>query len=353
MKRLLWATAAVAVLAAIIALHYLPGKRSRKENEKIPKRPRESVVFIMGEDSGNGNPFYSKAEDYYRHNTTYLVTTCRSLSEIIDYLVKGSYDNRTPWGSVRIVVHGNEWTGLGIPVVPGGERASAENIIGALDSEVLRPLPYGTADASTEIRLLGCGLGRNTDLTAAINRLFGGSRDIPHRPAIYTSRYFMVYETVWSGNEKTCREYPADFWYAFYRKGYYPGDIRIARQLHRRYPDENIAWREAIDRENPRWRGDTFHRTFNIPAEWTVTYSEPGMRPALPDRDSEKAWIDGQKELKEYLGKTGIPFDCFEWKTRHINVQDDSGTVIPAIKARGDCTVICILRDLSRAGIDN
>jgi hypothetical protein len=126
---------------------------------------RESITFVLGEDKEADNPYYEEAMYYYRYHpeagTTYLITECRSLLEVRDYLAYCSPVNGLSWGLINLVSHGNQWTGLSARVTPDSKRATPERIMEHIRDSTLLPLPGNVADGNTEIFLHGCGLGNS------------------------------------------------------------------------------------------------------------------------------------------------------------------------------------------------
>ena len=93
---------------------------------------RQNITFILGEDKKESTPYYSLALDYYSNDkfarTEYINNSCRSLSEVRDYLRNNPPGNGLPWGIVNLISHGNEWYGMSVPVAPGSKRSSTERI---------------------------------------------------------------------------------------------------------------------------------------------------------------------------------------------------------------------------------
>ncbi len=315
----------------------------------VVEQKRDSITFIMG-NSENG--FYANAAYYYRHNKTdrteYVETSLRTLIEVRDYLKNNPPAGGKKWGVINIVVHGNEWTGLGIPVFPGGERATRESLAAAVESGAFCPPDQGVVDSKTEIRIHGCALGRDHTLLKLISRAFGGNEEYLQVPVVRSCRYFISYETTENNGEIThCHEYLTDFWYAFYRAGCRPGDIRLADQLRHRYPDADINWRDALKRTLPRYVGDNFHLTFNLPFKWTVIYPDAKSRPDIREKKYGQKWLNSQIEFRQYVDSLNIPADYFEWTIQKVRYKCDDGTFKPAIEAIGRCTILCVLKTLT------
>ena len=311
------------------------------------KRP--NITFIMGEDNGKKNFYYTEAESYYRLNEAEasgtLVTHCRSLEEVQQYLIEHKAKSGQPWGRVNMVLHSNEWSGLGVPLYPQGPRATAASMVEAIEEEELFPLSPTVVDEQTELILYGCGLGRNEMALEAIAHVFG----VPgHEPIVRSTRYFVYYESQrYMGRPVSSQKYLADYWYAFYKTGYRPGDIKLSRQMNERYPDENMDWRDALTRTEPRWLGDTYHHTFRVPVVWWVTYPDEDERPELSTVAAQKEWLANQDELQDVIADYNISEEYFNWTFRETTYESADGTREPAIKAIGFSTILCVLQALT------
>jgi len=352
LRKLVWLVIIIAFIAAILALRDLPINGNRDDLNFVRSQERESIAFIMGEDSNPENLFYAKATDYYRYSQTdrteYVITSCRSLVEVRNYLKNNPPSNNHPWGVINIVAHSNEWSGLGVPIIPGGKRTTTESLMAAIESGRFLALANNIVDAQTEIRIHGCALGRDQELLTTVSKAFGGDDIDLQRPVVRSCRYFLFYETTrHKGQLVGCKQYMSDFWYAFYRTGYRPGDIRLSNQLRQRYPEVDMDWRDALTRTKPRWLGDSFHYTFRVPIKWIVTYPDPDSRPDLTKKGDQQAWINEQTELQQYLDDFGIPIDCFRWRFKNIDYTYDDGPKEAAIRAVGNCTVLCVLKVLT------
>lgn len=311
---------------------------------------RNQITFIMGTDKpGSENPFYQSATEYYHlhpdHKESQVVTSCRSLVEVRDYLAATETDNCQPWGVVYIVVHGNQWSGIRTPVYKNGPRTTSGAILTAIRQKVFLPLPEDKADGQTTICVQACALGNDVALIEALGKAFGGNRDYRHRPKIVSPKHFVIYNT---GKKaaNTYQQYLAASWYTFC-----PSDSTLhlpalADQLRSSYPQEDISWEDALKRENPRFPGDTYFHTFKIPVHWTITYDKEADRPVFQDEKAFLQWKETQQELTNIMVKAGLPKEQFTWLYKYIVITSPSGEKLPAIKVSGTCSVVCVLQYL-------
>ena len=306
-----------------------------------PVEDRESITFILSRGDEAEPDYFSQAENYYRHHPTehteQVISQCHSLLEVRDYLATHQPANRMPWGRVNLVVHGNEWSGLGIPVLPEGRRTTADVLLAAVESGNFRPLPEYLADACTELQVHGCAVGKDTELLHAISKAFGGQGE---RPAVVSPPYFINYQSGKGTPEKKLLE-P---WYAFYPKTYRPDDGTLVNQLQHRYPDACIDWQDALTRTKPSSTDEIYHYTFDVPILWIVPYPDEASLPALEKWKDQKAWLNEQSELLDLLKSYDMERNLFQWTFLKIKHRLDDGREVPAIKAIGLCTVLTVLR---------
>ena len=308
---------------------------------------RESITFIMGEDDEPGNLYYSNAKGYYQNHpeekTDYLVTSCFTLLDVRNYLDKNPPQNGLPWGTVNIVVHANEWTGIGVPIAPNEKKKASPQVINwAVETGVFLPLKDELVDASTRIVIQGCASGKNSDLMKAVKIAFGDNDD--QQPQVISPHYFISYESTIDGSgARSFQKYLVDYWYVSYPAGKRLGDIRLSRKFQERYPDLEKDWRDALSREAPRFPGDLYYYTFDIPVVWYVTYPDKSSRPTVSGEEQQLFWVAEQEALRDEIERLGFVPKDFTWTIRPTTYTFDDGVTEPAIKAIGLCTILCAL----------
>ena len=344
-----------------ICLILLLGSFSKVENKTdLPKsdthqntenQKRKSITFIMGEDEKTKNQYYAEAANFYRYNeqerTDVVIDTCQSLWSIKTFLEDHRPTNGLPWGDINIVVHSNEWTGLSMPVFPNGERINSAVLMDAHINNHFIPIPSEVADGQTRIDFKSCGLGRNELLVNALQELFLNDECAGTSPKVTASPYFLFYESAkYKGIPTSTKKSKAEVWYAFYKTGYREGDIKLSRQLSKRYPNATVNWRKALKHKSSENSASLFHYNFTIPIEWTVTYETESDRPNLVTKESQQKWLANQLELQAELAAYGIEMDKFRWQFKEIDYTFEDGVVEPAIQVKGKCTVVCILQNI-------
>ena len=106
-----------------------------------------------------------------------------------------------------------------------------------------------------------------------------------------------------------------------------------------------MDWNQAIRQNHPAQDGQPFHYTFKVPVVWTVTYPDDASRPDISNRKAQQKWLDNQTKLKAVFEKYKIPPEQFSWHLRELDFTFEDGSIEPAIKAVGFCTVLCVLKE--------
>jgi hypothetical protein len=315
---------------------------------KSDNSKRESITFILGEDEKGSKPYYSLAYDYYQTDknarTEYIDSTCRSLSEVRDYLENNPPGNGRPWGVINLISHGNEWFGMSVKVTPTSKRSTTERILEFVKNGGLKELPDSLADDSTQIILHGCGLGKDHELLKTVAKAFGGDGECP---VVRASKLKEYYSSVQNSDKLLQSElFFAESWNVFYKYKDRPTDEELAADLKKTYPDANIDWIAALKTTFPSGPEDIFSYTINVPVIWYKKYYESDTLPDLSTDVKTLKWINKQKALLKLIGKANIPSDKFKWSTEKFYMTDDNGTKRPTISVSGMCTVLCVLRPM-------
>lgn len=305
---------------------------------------RNSITFILGQDTELDNPYYSQATYYYRNHPSekdnWLNVECRSLKEVMRFLE--THSGHQPWGKINLVVHSNEWRGMGLPIIENGERINTEVLTQALMQGAIKPLSNSIIDHQTEITISGCALGKNHQLLSKLAYAFGGDDD--EVPSVKSSKYFITYASD-NGHPK---KYYTAYFHTNYKTGYRPGDIKLSNALRQEYPNENINFRDALSRKMPRFAGDSYHYTFNIPVNWIVTFSNISERPNLENEEAAYKFLNEQEELLAIVNKLNIPLNKFRWQFKKIDYTFEDGTKEPAILIKGKTSVLCVLKSMTK-----
>ena len=224
------------------------------------------------------------------------------------------------------------------------KRTTVQSLTKAKESNQLLALEDSVLDRHSEIIIHACGLGNNETLLSAIQLSLGGSD--AERPIVRSSKYFISY----LNQQGLTNKYLTESYYTYYRTGYRPGDIRLARSLEQNNNEVTLDFRDALTRKQPRKPGDVYHYSFNIPVNWMVTYASENEVPILKDQSEEMTFLKEQETLLTIIKNMEIPIDKFRWQFRKTTHTFEDGTTEPAIQIRGKTTVICVLVPITKEG---
>ncbi len=295
---------------------------------------RPSITFVIGEDQSDD--FFTLAKKYYLTNklerTDYFVDTCTSMMAVREVLESKALNIGRSWGQVNLVLHSNQWTGMSVPVVQGGDRTTVESLFTYIQDETFRPLSNEILDEQTEMNFVSCGLGKNKDLLYALQLAFGG---FDEQPSIKSSEDFVYFS--YDDHQQVVSSALKPF-YAFYKTAYKPADLHLRTQLEARYPNVPIDWLTAMGKDQAEAEGDVFHTKFNVPIIWNVSLDTP-MKDVQLETEFEKIeFIRAQKDLMEILDKFDIPIEKFRWQMK----MSEQGKHT-RVSIKGKSTVLCIL----------
>jgi hypothetical protein len=350
----------------IIALTLLVSCNERKGDNKQPEnnipdtvqstgdtllqagKIRESITFILGEDKSLDNPYYSEACKYFNTclaaKTTYLINNCRSLTEVRNYLQKHAPLNNQPWGRINLVSHGDEWLGLSVKVTPDSRRATLERLREHIDQGTFAPLSDSIIDQNSEIAVHACGIGNNTSFVETMGVVFRSTSSIPQVVAPRLFEFYSSSET--KDGAIVSNNYHAKVWMVCFRKGDKPGNTVLCNLFHEKYPDVNIDWQDALTRLKPRYDGDSYCYTFDIPVNLVIEVSNRDSLPDLSVNANILSWINQQPEINHILSKIQIPADQFSWNLKKGFSRDSKGNRKVAVSVKGFCTMFCVLKPL-------
>lgn len=327
------------IIIILIASICLIAKMSLQEETIIVNPTEESlrqdVVFILGEDTDEENPYYDLAKKYYLQKTDVtLVDTCRSLMDVRNYL-HHSHEGDQAYGDIQIIVHSNPWTGISVSVSEEEGRAGLEDLTNAIADGSFKPLSDRLIDSTTNINMQSCGLGNNVSFLEAFSYALGGFDG--QKPNVTASKYFIQYK---ENSQGQLVQKELNSWYGFFKTGYRPGHIRLSRQFKKRYPEVKINWRSALERTMPLSNTDAYHYTMNVPVEWKVEFNGHSEMPELNDDKEILEFVKSQPDLMGITEKLEVPVDKFRWKIKkHIDVET------PYIKLYGKTSIVCVLQE--------
>ncbi|MEM1357210.1 MAG: VIT and VWA domain-containing protein [Bacteroidota bacterium] len=296
-----------------------------------------TITFILGEDEGT-NAYYARATEYFRFHPEeageYLITDLKSIAEVHAYL-RTHKPNEGPWQKVNLVAHGNQWTGLAVPLQANTEGRTTTARLAEWQPQ--RQLPKKHLDANTEIIVHGCSVGRDTALLLQLSRVFAARG---HRfPIVAASPDFTLFR---EGNDGIERHF-AKYYFRATPLGKYPQREVMARRFARQHPDKRIDWDEALKTTRFSTELKPHLYQFNVPVEWTRVYPNKDKTTAPQHTVDQEKWLAREIALMENLGRMALSPRQFRWEFSSENYQLADGGTIPAIKAVGTARLFCVL----------
>ncbi len=335
---------------AVLCTAFLIGTTQRQINHTSPETARlelaarKSITFIMGEDKTEV-PYYSLAAEHFAldplEKTDDVVHTCHTLAEVIDYLNTSDVRGVLPWSVINIVAHGNPQTGLNLYITEGGHKATPKRL---LQSALLGDTPVlkaGIVDKLSQINFWSCGIGTSALMQVALRSIFRSASG--DSAQIHCPTDFVIFHPSLVGAAP--RRVTASYWPYYFQRGYRPSDSEIALALCKQFPEENVAWRDALEHDSPSDSASAYHGEYHIPVSYTRIYHTKEERPPLDTEDQKMQWVADQPELQEQLEEAGIPKDKYHWTVNKIIYTTQDGTHVPAIKAIGMATVLYVLKE--------
>jgi len=134
------------------------------------------VVVLLGETDG----YMAAAARYWsgRWSARHVVHGVGSLAELREVLTTHSLRGDASWREIVLVSHASEWSGLQVPLYPGGDNATPGELVAAHKSGEFPGLRSSILDVGTIVHLEGCGVGRRPDLLDALVRLLSADGQI-------------------------------------------------------------------------------------------------------------------------------------------------------------------------------
>jgi hypothetical protein len=275
--------------------------------------------------------------------TDYLISSCRSLLEVRNYLEEHTPCNGMPWGLINLVSHGNQWVGMSVKVTPDSRRTTAHRLLQSVNEGTFRPLPDDVVDEDSEIFLHGCGLGNNSQLLEAFAVAFGGSE---RRPLVTASRYFEYYSSIRDHRDLVnSQRYLAEAWFTHHKYGEPPSKDVLSIGFRDKYPGAPVDWIDALSRDHPRFAGDYYHYTFEVPLK--AVLPAPTDWEAMSTEEKRLAYVTAQPKVAEMLAEIGIPAEALSWKIQKVFVDNGGGTRVAGILVKGYCTMVTVIQALA------
>jgi hypothetical protein len=134
------------------------------------------VVVLLGETDA----YLAAAGRYWSEQWSphHVVHGVASLAELREVLATHPLRGDAPWREVVVVSHASEWSGLPVPLYPGGADATPADLVEARRSGAFPGLRRSVLASDSQLRLEGCGIGRRPDILRAIADVLSADGDV-------------------------------------------------------------------------------------------------------------------------------------------------------------------------------
>jgi len=306
---------------------------------------RETITFVFGPDDDAEHPLTALARAYYQDDplerTDRVVEDLGSLVEALNYLQDQPPANGQPWGIVNIVAHGNDAGIFGVPLLRGGDPISPEKLSQAMRDRLLKPLPRTILDEQSEIRLIGCALGRNTQLLRLLSRALEQRKG--HRPSVGSSIFYTSFGST-SGQIFHCL---ARACVVPMRTSEHVGDAQVDKRIRSCAREIGTDAQAVSRRTGPRFLGDSYGHVAEGSFRWLAVFPPPTSPPLIETAYHRDRWLSGDPDFRRYLAINRIPWEPRQWT---VTPSTTAGQHLdsPSIVVRGKVKKLFLVKPLVR-----
>ncbi|HLP95800.1 MAG TPA: VIT domain-containing protein [Saprospiraceae bacterium] len=265
-----------------------------------------SVTFLIGDDRGIRNPYFAHAKAYFStdsvEKTDFVEHTYPTLQDVYQYLATHRPADG-PWQRVHLVVHGNQWTGMRVPVAPySPDHTDGALMEQAIQLGVFRGLPREHVGPETKIVINGCNIGQDARLIQAMSTAFNGA-------AISADPYLTIFDQ----SEGQVKRYLASFKSVVFPAGTYPGNKWVSGQLASQYGRDTICWEEALCRHKPRFPKDSYLHYFPVTVRWRTYYPDASQAPVCQTEEEKYQFVKQHPDLSARIRTMDLLPEQFRW----------------------------------------
>lgn len=155
---------------------------------------RESITFILGKDANPLNPILDEAFFYFANHpydqTEFIITSCRNLLDVRNYLATYPTGNALPWSTINIVLSPNEEPkDLIVPIFPQGTKSTIKNLeMVALEND-FPSLSSNQIDQYTTLYIHGAEVAKDSKLNNALEGLLFAKENIAISPVFLNDSF--------------------------------------------------------------------------------------------------------------------------------------------------------------------
>ena len=257
-----------------------------KALDKAEDRP--SITFILGKDTKSSNQYYTSAMQIFAKSPIYktdvLVTNLSSIAEVKNYL---RANKQQTWGVINIVTHSSTWSGLSVKLnKTDNQILDVFSLNRIISDKNFQPLSNAVVDKNTEIRVLGCALGKHQQLLKMLSMYFGGKDT--NRPMIKSPKDYVFMNA-------------EDLQIKTFENGF--------ALIHPRFNSNKGKLFQLIKEKNPSTQTKTLDQWKLKPVQISTTLNASN---AIA-RKSAQEIAQKQQNLQIYLQELGAHYSDFSW----------------------------------------
>ena len=333
------------IILAVVACH-MSCKESKFEEVSamdLPSDTINTITFILGTDEDSLNPYYRQSSLYFHQKSEsepqMVVEGIKSLESLHHYL-STNIPQRGPWQNINLVVHGNRWTGIGLPLDEKIKmRTNASSLRDALAKGDFTPYPAGVLTECTSINIYGCSVGLDTGLINQLAKYFTDQEG--STAVINASPYFNIfYRSKLAGQ---IEHIEAECYYVTYPIGKVIAMSEISGALKSKYPEEDIDWNKALQRSQPDESGQPYAYKFHVPVSWKVLFQNKNERPEFKWQDDLRQYVGQHSDISATLKQMDFKPEHFWWTAKPVEFQTSIFQTQPALDIKGSTRVHCVL----------
>jgi hypothetical protein len=307
---------------------------------------RETITFVFGPDDDAEHPLIALARAYYRDDplerTDRVIADLGCLLDALNYLQSQPPANGQPWGIVNIVAHGNDVGIFSAPLLRGEDAISPERLSQAIRDKLLSPLPLTILDEQSEIRLIGCGLGRNTQLLRLMSQVLG--RRPGRRPLVSSSLFYTSFGSL-SGHVFRCLARACS---VPMRTSEHVDDPQVNRRVRSCAREIGTDVQAVSRRTRPRFIGDSYRHVAEGSFCWMAVFPTPTAPPRMETAYQRDRWLSGDLDFHRYLAINRIPWEPDQWTATPSTTAGRNRADSPSITVRGRVKKLFLVKPLAQ-----
>jgi hypothetical protein len=226
-------------------------------------------------------------------------------------------------------------------ITHNSKRASSKSIAEAINENKLPRLSHGILDSETTIVIHGCGVGNDVELLASVGEVFASESAIP---VVNASKFFESYASSFDVQGQRHERYLTRSWMLTYPMDNAPQIQTLANAFRDKYSSSEIDWTGALNRLKPRWPGDEYTFTFEVPVKFTIPLQDESF--SFNTLGDKMKFLSECPEVIDALKEIDMCTEDFSWSFSPAYITNKDGQRLSAVWIKGYATVHTVLKDI-------